>query len=59
MAFELVPRISLLEALYHAAARYEKDQFFRKGVEQPDYVAACLRESAERIERSRDEKRLR
>lgn len=56
---EMVNRASLLENLYHAAARYEKDPFFRKGVEQPDYVAACLRESAERIERKRDEIRLR
>jgi hypothetical protein len=55
---ELVAKISLLDALYHAAARYEKDEYFRRGVEQPEYVAHCLRESAERIERMHDERRL-
>ena len=56
---EVVVRLSLLEALYHAAARYEKDEVFRRPVENPDWVANCLRESAERIERLRDERRLR
>ena len=53
---ELVIKISLLDGLYRAAARYEKDPQFRRGVEQPDYVAACLRESAERIERMHEER---
>lgn len=60
---EYVARVSLLDALYQAAARYEKDQQFRKAclVEggDPNYVAACLRESCERIERMHDERRLR
>jgi len=56
---ELVPRLSLLEGIYHAAARYERDEWFRKGVENPDWVAAQLREVAERIERGHEEIRLR
>lgn len=54
---ELVQRLSLLEALYHAAARYERDEYFRRGVEQPLEVARMLRESAERIERMHEEVR--
>ena len=56
---ELVPRLSLLDSIYKAAARYERDPSFRRGVENPDWVAAQLREIAERIERSHEEIRLR
>jgi hypothetical protein len=52
---ESVPRLSLLDAIYHAAARYERDEYFRRGVEQPNEVARQLRETAERIERMHEE----
>jgi hypothetical protein len=52
---ELVQRLSLLEGIYHAAVRYERDEYFRRGVEQPLEVARMLRESAERIERMHEE----
>lgn len=53
---ELVSRLSLLEGLYKAASRYERDMDFRRPVENPDWVAAQLREIADRIERVKAEK---
>ena len=53
---ELVQRLSLLEGIYHACARYERDEYFRRGVEQPNEVARQLRETAERIERMHEER---
>jgi len=47
---ELVIRLNSVDALYHAAHRYERDPIFRENVHNPEWVASSLRESAARIE---------
>lgn len=53
---EYVPRLNSIDALYHAANRYERDQEFRRNVPNPDAVAVQLRENARRIEQMHGER---
>lgn len=54
---EMVLRMNSIDSLYHAAQRYERDQEFRRGVPDPDWVANCLRENARRIEKMHEERK--
>ena len=47
---EQVQRLNSIDALYHAAGRYERDPMIRATCANPDWVAQSLRDSAKRIE---------